>query len=97
MHEIIFETTNFSKRFGDVTAVNNVNLKVCKGQVFGFLDPNVAGKTTTIGVAARCHAPRRIAPQILHSKSCVISTTELSYFRRHTLFLPRVQRARTLI
>ena len=50
MNEIIFETTNLSKRFGDVTAVNNVNLTVRRGQVFGFLGPNGAGKTTTIGM-----------------------------------------------
>ena len=51
MHEIILETINLSKRFGDVTAVNDVNLQVRKGQVFGFLGPNGAGKTTTIGMA----------------------------------------------
>ena len=51
MSEIILEITNLSKNFGGVTAVDNVNLRVQKGQIFGFLGPNGAGKTTTIGMA----------------------------------------------
>lgn len=36
------------KRFGSVTAVNDVNLTVGEGEIFGFLGPNGAGKTTTM-------------------------------------------------
>ncbi|MGI5853654.1 MAG: ATP-binding cassette domain-containing protein [Bacillota bacterium] len=42
------ETHNLQKRFGDYLAVNNLNLYVPKGSVFGFLGPNGAGKTTTL-------------------------------------------------
>jgi len=38
------------KRFGDVTAVNGLNLEIRKGEFFGFLGPNGAGKTTTISI-----------------------------------------------
>ena len=38
------------KRFGDVTAVNGLNLEIRKGELFGFLGPNGAGKTTTISI-----------------------------------------------
>lgn len=36
------------KRFGDVTAVDNVDVTVREGEIYGFLGPNGAGKTTTI-------------------------------------------------
>ncbi len=39
---------NLSRRFGDTTAVDALNLAVSYGEVFGFLGPNGAGKTTTV-------------------------------------------------
>jgi ABC-2 type transport system ATP-binding protein len=42
------EAHNLTKKFGDFTAVNNIDLSICKGEIFGFLGPNGAGKTTTI-------------------------------------------------
>ncbi len=44
----IIETTNLSKRFDSRLAVENLNLKIRAGTVFGFLGPNGAGKTTTV-------------------------------------------------
>jgi ABC-2 type transport system ATP-binding protein len=38
------------KRFGDVTAVDDISFSVFSGEVFGFLGPNGAGKTTTINM-----------------------------------------------
>jgi ABC-2 type transport system ATP-binding protein len=40
--------TGLVKKFGDITAVNGLNLEIRKGEMFGFLGPNGAGKTTTI-------------------------------------------------
>ena len=42
------ELSGVTKRFGDVTAVRNLDLTVESGEVYGFLGPNGAGKTTTI-------------------------------------------------
>ena len=39
---------NVSKNFGDVTAVDHLELKVNQGEVFCLVGPNAAGKTTTI-------------------------------------------------
>jgi len=44
----IIKTDRLTKKFGDLTAVDNVSFFVKKGEIFGFLGPNGAGKTTTI-------------------------------------------------
>src|SRR5438445_4145745 len=41
-------TTGLVKRYGDIVAVNNVDLSVERGDVFGYLGPNGAGKTTSL-------------------------------------------------
>ncbi len=42
------ECKNLTRKFGSFTAVDSSNLKIKKGELFGFLGPNGAGKTTTI-------------------------------------------------
>jgi ABC-2 type transport system ATP-binding protein len=44
----MIDTENLTRKFGDLTAVDNLTLHVNGGEVFGFLGPNGAGKTTTI-------------------------------------------------
>jgi len=51
------ETSALTRRFGDFTAVDNVNLTVDAGQFFGFLGPNGAGKSTTIKMLTGLLAP----------------------------------------
>ena len=46
--EYSMEVKNLRKNYGDFVAVNDLNLKIRKGEVFGFLGPNGAGKTTSI-------------------------------------------------
>jgi len=45
-----FTVSGLTKRFGDVTAVNDISFEVKQGELFGFLGPNGAGKTTTINM-----------------------------------------------
>ncbi len=44
----VIEMEHLTKRYGNKTAVNDLNLSIRKGEVFGLLGPNGAGKTTTI-------------------------------------------------
>jgi ABC-2 type transport system ATP-binding protein len=44
----MIEVKDLVKKYGQLTAVNNINFEVKKGEIFGFLGPNGAGKTTTI-------------------------------------------------
>jgi len=45
---VIIKTENLTKKYGSLVAVNNLNLEIEEGEVFGLLGPNGAGKTTTI-------------------------------------------------
>jgi ABC-2 type transport system ATP-binding protein len=44
----IIETMMLTKNYGDLTAVDQLNMTIDEGEIFGFLGPNGAGKTTTI-------------------------------------------------
>ena len=59
------DTTALTRRFGDFTAVQNVNLRVAAGQFFGFLGPNGAGKSTTIKMLTGLLAPTSGSIRIL--------------------------------
>jgi len=48
MAEPVIETNKLTKRFGDFTAVNEISFEVQKGEIFGFLGANGAGKTTAM-------------------------------------------------
>ncbi len=48
MTETAIHTRGLSRRFGDVIAVDAVDLNISRGQIFGFLGPNGSGKTTII-------------------------------------------------
>jgi ABC-2 type transport system ATP-binding protein len=50
MRDVVLETKDLTKRFGSLTAVQNLTLEVHEGEVFGFLGPNGAGKTTAINM-----------------------------------------------
>jgi ABC-2 type transport system ATP-binding protein len=52
------------KKFGDVIAVDGLNLEIRKGEMFGFLGPNGAGKTTTISMLSCLLEPTSGSAQI---------------------------------
>jgi ABC-2 type transport system ATP-binding protein len=46
----VLQVRSLTKRYGELTAVNELSLEVCEGEVFGLLGPNGAGKTTSINM-----------------------------------------------
>jgi ABC-2 type transport system ATP-binding protein len=50
MSESAITITNLTKRFGDITAVDDLSLEIGWGELFGILGPNGAGKSTTVNI-----------------------------------------------
>ena len=48
MNEVILKTYNITKKYGNKLAVDNVNMTIKKGEIYGFIGQNGAGKTTLI-------------------------------------------------
>ncbi len=57
MSEIVIKLENLTKKFGNFTAVDSINLEVCRGETIGLVGPNGAGKTTTIKMIAKILRP----------------------------------------
>src|SRR5215472_13043142 len=48
MSDVIIQTRDLTRRFGDLTAVDRLTLEVARGEIFGLVGPDGAGKTTTL-------------------------------------------------
>ena len=47
----MIKVDNLSKRFGNQVALDNISFEIKEGEIFGFLGPSGAGKTTTINLS----------------------------------------------
>jgi len=63
--EYAIETDNLTKNYGNLTAVNKLNLKVQKNSIHGFLGPNGAGKTTTLKILVGLLKPSEGSAKVL--------------------------------
>jgi ABC-2 type transport system ATP-binding protein len=68
--DLAIETNDLTKRYGSLTAVNKLNLKVQRNTIHGFLGPNGAGKTTTmkilVGLLKQNEGTVKVLGQELH-------------------------------
>ncbi len=60
----MIQTESLTKKFGDVLAVDRLDLEVKEGEVFGFLGPNGAGKTTTVRMLTSLIGPTTGSAQV---------------------------------
>lgn len=76
MAENVIEISHLTKQYGNKTAVNDLNLSIRKGEVFGLLGPNGAGKTTTILMLLGLTEPTSGTAQI-HGMNCTRNPLEV--------------------
>ena len=57
MPQVVVQTEHLTKKFGSFTAVDDINISIEEGQVYGFLGPNGSGKSTTIRMLCGLLAP----------------------------------------
>jgi ABC-2 type transport system ATP-binding protein len=57
MEKYAIKAENLTKKFGEKTAVNGINLSIKEGEIYGLLGPNGAGKSTTIKMLITLLAP----------------------------------------
>src|SRR5690349_2898881 len=55
--EIVIQANQLTKQFGDFIATNNISFEVYKGEIFGFLGANGAGKTTAMRMLCGLSTP----------------------------------------
>lgn len=80
----VIETTDLTKQFGDVTAVDGLNLAIEEGEIYGFLGPNGAGKSTTINMLLDLIRPSSGSASVLGHDP----TTEAKRIRKRIGILP---------
>ena len=60
MADYVLETKNLGISFGGLKAVQDVNLKIKKGQIYGLIGPNGAGKTTVFNLLTGVYKPTTV-------------------------------------
>ena len=54
---MMIQTTNLTKKYGELIALDNLNIEIAEGECYGFIGPNGAGKTTTIKILSTLLKP----------------------------------------
>ena len=68
MNKMVIKTHNLIKKFGDLVAVNNLNMEIKRGEIYGLIGPNGAGKTVTIKMLLGIMKPTRGSASIFGQK-----------------------------
>ena len=78
MSENVLELNNITMKFGGVTALNEVNLVVKKGEILALIGPNGAGKTTVFNVITGVYKPT--SGEVLLTGSFIGKELKITFF-----------------
>ena len=87
MEKSAISTVDLTKRFGDVLAVDHIDLKVPRGSIWGLIGPNGAGKTTTINMLSGLYRPTSGTIEILGER---FNGTEVSIKKNFGVMLEKL-------
>jgi ABC-2 type transport system ATP-binding protein len=79
MNAPVLTLKNVTKRYGEFTAVDQINISIPQGSVYGFLGPNGAGKTTTIRMILDIIRPDQGEIQVLGRRSAMQVRNRIGY------------------
>ena len=79
----MLEIKKISKEYGDMIAVNDIDLEINKGEIFGILGPNGAGKSTLIGMI--CGLIKRASGEIIYEEKETKKSLKLSKTMVYTI------------
>ena len=88
--ETVIRISNLVKRFGDLTAVDNLSVDIYKGEILGFLGPNGAGKTTTINMVCGLTEPTEGEIVILDGDNRNNSRSHIGICPQESIFWPKL-------
>ncbi len=74
------QTINLTKRFGELTAVNQINLEINSDEIFGLIGPNGSGKTTLIRMLTTVLQPTEGTAKVAGSAQSLCVNQRLTMF-----------------
>ena len=86
--ETVLSIQGLTKNFGRLCAVNQLNLEVKRGQVFGMLGPNGSGKTTTLGMLMQVVNPTTGSFTWFGQKATSVTRKKIGAVLEHPIFYP---------
>ena len=92
----VLTTTELTKRYGKLTAVDKLNLQIPKGSVYGILGPNGSGKTTTLGMILGATIPSSGSFSWFDSGDAAHHRTRIGSLLEKPNFLPNLNAVKNL-
>ncbi|HKJ45537.1 MAG TPA: ABC transporter ATP-binding protein [Balneolales bacterium] len=80
----MISVNNLTRKFGDIVAVNNLNFEINKGELFGFIGPDGAGKTTLFRILATLLIPDEGDARVMN----LDTVSDYKKLRKHLGYMP---------